>query len=1245
MKNENLLAILEARGFSLSLFDGSLSNSINIDTPISQHVSILFQSIYGIPYPDDRDKFESSSDEIARFHHGIQHVTRATYYLMVFANLYRKYGDRDAIKLTDEDVKLLQIATLLHDSARLDDGKDLWDSESAVLIYFYLRNNLNVSPEKAKMITEATANKDRMESGETFEINEAENGEVTWRTNINPNAEPPKKNIYQKLIHDADCLDVIRVRGEFDKQYLDIYQQYIMNDLIAPDPNVLIDLTQMVREATDLIALQGDANGDKNKEVKKIYENDKAYDLLVELIDAPETNQTMLASLGKALLTMPKYQPTQSIRGLKADIADTQLKKSKVLDDIRHQRHRLFSRAINEEMLETPPPRQSSVRPQLSQSELHLQKIMGDDFDAKNSIAANINLFLDKYCKEQYSEEEKARLINQAVEMIQHERENPDTVFFYHGVNSDISYAYAVYSKLYQILNADSSIYALRTDNALFHKCLNINEFITHFLSFSANGLVNNYATGYMECALSTNIFLFGNHVTAGSNTIKFYTSNKGAAQITLKNMFEASLKAMGVSDKHVSQLANLVDDFPEKNQGALYQIGIPKSDVDNYAYTSGKIGVINPAPGTTGKSISVTHLLETLQNEESIPADYVESVEARVMVPPDASITTEHFLWGEDPRPEDSAAFATQLDKLVDQIAYDILLNQNQFNKLNSKTALLRYLPDIMRQAGIPEDENISDDLIIQLIELGNFDSIKTIIEAHPEFKERPLVDTRIAYTNKNIGESAPKTLLERLLAVRFSGETIRSIYGEDFYKGKLDNLPFHQVVGALPVTERSKFVLFNKGKISDGNILALVLDALPEDERFDITTACGAAIHDIIELCNILNKNRGDNRLHLINQFSGLIRNAIDISDILTTLPLSLSKERLDFANRFSSMIKDGIHLAAIMYTLHENDRLPFAIEHKNAINNEQSLHVVVKTLPVDQQLMFAEMNEGVIQTGMDLCPILESLSNIEDRKYFLAKHESKINDGRALSSILYILPTEERFEFADKHRDKIQTGNDIAIVIAHLKESDRYHFAMSENSKVVTCDQFIDILHNLPNNKRMKYALLHNDKIQNIDQLKWTIEALPNKDKISFALNNMNKIQSHTDYELIRKLLPESNVNRFTSALQSYFNLSLHHKEIITAKIDSKHDRKLYELMGILDSFTAKIACAETADMLNEIVSEIRKTDQYKTLIEAPDLAKKILQHKFNPISALNQIINEKRNELALAENIPDLSKKQI
>ncbi|WP_462095328.1 hypothetical protein, partial [Legionella pneumophila] len=184
------------------------------------------------------------------------------------------------------------------------------------------------------------------------------------------------------------------------------------------------------------------------------------------------------------------YRPVASPEQVETEIITTSIKKAKVLDEIKKKGH--ASSKNPKTLIKEDYQSENTGERILSQSELHLKAVMGDDFRVQESTAENIKRFLDKHNKG-LSKEEKQRLINQAAEMIQYEKDNPERVFFYHGTNSDIAYAYAVYTAIYQILATNSGIGALRMDNPLFHKCLTIEEFISHFKNISESGKVSNY--------------------------------------------------------------------------------------------------------------------------------------------------------------------------------------------------------------------------------------------------------------------------------------------------------------------------------------------------------------------------------------------------------------------------------------------------------------------------------------------------------------------------------------------------------------------------------------------------------------------------------------------------------------------------------------------------------------------------------------------------------------------------------
>jgi hypothetical protein len=267
------------------------SNGIQLSDNLSKHVAWAFQNIYKFPYPFYYEvpyPQGEINNRIARFYHGIQHVTRSAMHVPVFANLYRLKGSKEALELTDEDIHLIQIATLFHDSARESEGEDRWDYESGTMLYKYLSQVLKVDKAKAKKITEATANKDaspkdpeKPGTGQKkyHHLIETAEGEIIWQEA----KETPPKNIYQKLIHDADCLEIRRVRdpGKFDARYLDFYHDF------GKDPDTVNIIDQLIHEEVSLLYATGDLFRYNNHAIKEKFENENCYQAVKAVLDDP----------------------------------------------------------------------------------------------------------------------------------------------------------------------------------------------------------------------------------------------------------------------------------------------------------------------------------------------------------------------------------------------------------------------------------------------------------------------------------------------------------------------------------------------------------------------------------------------------------------------------------------------------------------------------------------------------------------------------------------------------------------------------------------------------------------------------------------------------------------------------------------------------------------------------------------------------------------------------------------------
>ena len=141
---------------------------------------------------------------------------------------------------------------------------------------------------------------------------------------------------------------------------------------------------------------------------------------------------------------------------------------------------------------------------------IHLKTVLGADYQ-DDALPENIRKFIEKHTNIQ-SADEREKLARYALTMIEQEKSGDSNQFyFYHACNNEVTLLYDVYSRLYQILHADDRWVAFRPDSEHFRKFANITEFVA-FYSQNGRQTINNFAQSFHDCAISSNVFLFGNH-------------------------------------------------------------------------------------------------------------------------------------------------------------------------------------------------------------------------------------------------------------------------------------------------------------------------------------------------------------------------------------------------------------------------------------------------------------------------------------------------------------------------------------------------------------------------------------------------------------------------------------------------------------------------------------------------------------------------------------------------------------
>lgn len=224
-------------------------------------LSNIFQSIlaryYLVPFQNsstlvrDEKYFAITDPSIARCTHGAMHAARVAAYIKVIHLFRQDYDDLALYDLASfaktfqlslvQIIHLVQIAGLFHDAAREDEGPDHWDSESAQICLNFLRTSIDLLPDPiAQLIANTIAYKD----DKTQFWNAAQSlGFLDEHKSM--------CDYLRQLVHDADCLDVMRVRKKFKIDYLEIMKSSCLK--YARDQIIVL-----VKTVRDLIHQQGD---------------------------------------------------------------------------------------------------------------------------------------------------------------------------------------------------------------------------------------------------------------------------------------------------------------------------------------------------------------------------------------------------------------------------------------------------------------------------------------------------------------------------------------------------------------------------------------------------------------------------------------------------------------------------------------------------------------------------------------------------------------------------------------------------------------------------------------------------------------------------------------------------------------------------------------------------------------------------------------------------------------------------
>lgn len=178
----------------------------------------IFEDTYLIPFNSKIIKDNLHTGNVERISHGAQHASRVAAYVLVLVNFFKKLGyPKQIVEMTQEQVTLLQLTALFHDSARKNDGVDVSEAESAAKFKKWLR-------------LQGFTDKVVFEFADYIIHN--------------------KEDFFYKIFQSADALDIMRVKENLQLEMVSVF------DLLEEKDKE--DFYALAREVRFLIAGQYD---------------------------------------------------------------------------------------------------------------------------------------------------------------------------------------------------------------------------------------------------------------------------------------------------------------------------------------------------------------------------------------------------------------------------------------------------------------------------------------------------------------------------------------------------------------------------------------------------------------------------------------------------------------------------------------------------------------------------------------------------------------------------------------------------------------------------------------------------------------------------------------------------------------------------------------------------------------------------------------------------------------------------
>jgi 8-oxo-dGTP pyrophosphatase MutT (NUDIX family) len=543
-------------------------------------------------------------------------------------------------------------------------------------------------------------------------------------------------------------------------------------------------------------------------------------------------------------------------------------------DAIRHQinatliGHSAVLREMKALKREVEDDKDTRPTPPLSQSELHLKVLLGADY-IPGDVRANVALAVKTKVPAAVPVEQEDMLIDDLTRLIKTEKEHPDFVYFYHACSRKVAFAYQLYTMIHQILQASDAGNAFRCSNEFFQSFEDIAQLIAHY-SHNGTRIIDNNEKDFHEVALSTNVFLFGNHRVPSSNSIVYLLQDSTTRDLNLHILLSSLLGPLGISKTIITKLLTLYEKYSDSNAGALYQMGMPREKVKGMTYPAATQGSLNPYQD----HFDLDEIITTLQTKVSEDAyteedaSYILSLQSRIMVPPHELLKTSVV------RLEAENTNDKKLLKIAQNIVLSLLKTYSTLplNTLHKKTPLLQI------QSGVYEKNLVdrtlkktpAEDLAHAIINHRS-ELILEILKTNPRLKNIriffPEIRKYVFFSSVMPADTFTYPLEKMIIDSSFSNAFLAECFGESWIDQGLQlGVNFQQIIQRFPSFTQSDRPAFFKSIGADE-----LRKNINDDELYQIIEA--PTLENITSLIALCKKEDITQPLILKNTIAALL------------------------------------------------------------------------------------------------------------------------------------------------------------------------------------------------------------------------------------------------------------------------------------------------------------------------------------------------------------------------------------